>query len=196
MELKRGWWKRGEWAILLVGEHNGKWYGLSSTGEAYTWSTAFLAEELIDGSHTYCGDGPKPVEPVWLGIGWWEKKNGNATKIVKDHNDGRFRWADLNGNRYDNEGMLSLLSPSKEHSTTLVKRRPDLDAKEAAEQAAKPDPRDAEIDRLKDSLEHARSMLKVREEDINNWRNAMNKETRIHKNLRDALKAILDKPQN
>ena len=168
MQLKRGWWKEvGGGYAFLVGEHNGRWYGVNSKGASTSWDSNGIAEfnndDIDDDLFTYCGDGPEPVEPVQLCLGWWERRDGYTTKIVKNRNDGRFRWEASSGGRYDDEGMLSSSNPSKTLPSSLIKRRPDLDAKEAEQ--AKPDPRDAEIERLKKSLEHARFMLKIREED-------------------------------
>lgn len=153
MQLKRGWWKQrnGEYAFL-AGEHNGRWYGVNSKGASTSWDSNGIAEfnndDIDDDLFTYCGDGPEPVEPVQLCLGWWECRNGSTTKIVKNRNDGRFRWEASSGGRYDDEGMLSSSNPSKTLPSSLIKRRPDLDAKEAAAQQAQPDPRDAEIAKL------------------------------------------------
>jgi len=151
MKLKRGWWKLSSgWMVRLAGELDGDWCGLSGQGCIAKWPADVI--ELAFDNATYCGDGPEPVEPVQLCLGWWERRDGYTTKIVKNRNDGRFRWEASSGGRYDDEGMLSSSNPSKTLPSSLVKRRPDLDAKEAEQ--AKPDPRDAEIERLKGEVIH------------------------------------------
>lgn len=154
MQLKRGWWKQrnGEYAFL-AGEHNGRWYGVNSKGASRSWDSNGIAEfnndDIDDDLFTYCGDGPKPVEPVQLCLGWWERADGSTTKFVgpsPEVSGGRTYevWRDSEGNRYNADGSPFWATTSKGY--TIAKRRPDLDAKEAEQN--KPDPRDAEIAKL------------------------------------------------
>jgi hypothetical protein len=156
MELKRGWWKEqnGGYAYVVV-FRDGWWHGLDSDLEGCTWLGDGRWDDEENGfgydlTDTYCGDGPEPVEPVQLGLGWWERMDGGLEQIIEDRNDGPFRWANKFGSRWNDKGQFSrvLFDYSDTHSLDIVRRRPDLDAKEAL-QAAKPDPRYAVIDCLK-----------------------------------------------
>jgi hypothetical protein len=194
MELKRGWWKCGDVSVLLVGEHNGKWYGLDENRKASAWSTNFMTAFVWN--YTYCGDGPEPVEPVQLGLGWWERMDGGLEQIIEDRNDGPFRWANRFGSRWNDKGQFSrvLFDYSDTHSLDIVRRRPDLDAKEAAEQAAKPDPRDAEIERWKteNAILHLRiNQLKDECRHFASKANSAENENDLLKNERNDLRRIL-----
>ena len=147
MELKRGWWKRDGEIIYLAGEKGGLWYGSSNRGYCACWSNS------LANNATYCGDGREPVEPpapVQLCLGWWENGCCGVVHIVEDKNDGPYRWVDHLGYRYNDQGKFSRFG-SGPSGNDLIKRRPDLDAKEAEEK--QPDPRDAEIERLKERVE-------------------------------------------
>jgi len=148
MELKRGWWKKrgGGYAFVVV-FRDGWWHGLDSDLTSDTWLPdgryTDSKQPRGDGLITYCGDGPEPVEPVQLCIGWWEREDGSTAQFISTElEDGEAVWIDTGGNRYNCNGTPRWETAITDHN--IVKRRPDM-----VPDPRKTDPRDAEIERLK-----------------------------------------------
>lgn len=172
MQLKRGWWRTdiGDEAFV-VGEHNGIWYGVLNM---------FASSWYLDGQGTdsdtqnlvgpYLGDGPEPVEPVQVCLGWWERRDGDVENIVQNTGHPSYPWASARDLTFADDGKNV---KGRDSQSDLVKRRPDLDQ-------PKPDAKDAEIERLlhvlsgKDvQIEKLERSLEERCEKIDDLRNQL-----------------------